>query len=101
MLALVGTLPSDLLISLPDICLQSFSNGLNVFIACSMRIFLSARNKIRGLRFHQVLDRLAWRSLYAIWKAMYVLPVPVARVSSILLCPLAIAVSALLIARSW
>ena len=65
-------------------------------------IFLSAKNNILGSLLPSLcLFHLAWNNFQAIWKAITVLPVPVAKVNSILCCLSAIASNALLIAISW
>jgi len=62
----------------------------------------SVRNRMRGrregsrLRFQRL-----WKSFQAIWKAMKVFPVPVARVSRIRGFPAAMASSARSMAMSW
>jgi hypothetical protein len=55
----VGTCHNAFLISTPLIHLQSFSIGLKVLIACFIKTFLSAKNRMRGLRFAHSLFHFA------------------------------------------
>ena len=70
--------------------------------ACFARVFRSARKRIRGRlvgwyeRFH-----LAWNSFQMIWKAIEVLPVPVARVNRMRSLRAATASNTRLTAMSW
>ena len=99
---LVGTCPVSLT-SLGVILTKAFSSkALNELKAWLANIFLSAKNSIRGALFPSLcLFHLDWNNFQAIWNAITVLPVPVARVRSILCCLSAIASKVLLIAISW
>ena len=76
---------------------ETYSQTKNLSI-----IFLSAKNKIRGtllpgeIKFH-----LDWNNFQAIWKAIAVFPVPVARVNNILFLPAPTDSKTLFIAFSW
>ena len=99
---LVGTWPLSLT-SWGVILTKAFSsNALNELKAWLANIFLSARNNILGILFPSLwIFHLDWNNFHAIWNAITVLPVPVARVKSILCCLSAIASKVLFIAISW
>ena len=100
MLPFVGTPPFLATLSGLMRTSASFLKPPKSFIACLASVLRSARKRMRGrvpvcFRFQRV-----WNSFHAIWKAMNVLPVPVASVSRMRRSPLAIPSSTCLTAVS-
>ena len=82
--------------------IASSGKGKKALKAWSARMLRSVRNRIRGRRVGWPLrfQRL-WNSFHAIWKAMNVLPVPVASVSRMRTAPAMMASSTRSMAMSW